>query len=516
MTVREVRYALPGAFDKIVHPRGHALSSKRNAYRRYKRILQELHDAGERRDRAAVTRLRNESRWRLLDMALGALRDRQRVDASFIPSLGSTMSLTVEIDVVEAGRLRTIRRDIQIPVQPRLPTGPDDSWFAGDQHLHTAYSIDAFFLEGTQETVTGYAEAAQAIGLDWIIITDHTNLNFLVWYTPSLFESGETMAQTYRDQNGYLVLQGQEMGIGSPGLFGAAAHMLVYPRTVDSTGFLANPCSGLIFGHVNCEPEQVILDRINDNGGIGFIAHPFDSTLLFYAPWNRNSDAVGWAGVEVLNSAAGVIDDKDFQAIAWWYELLNEIPAPQGGQLAERPDFPTRFPVGIGNSDAHQPARIGNLFSYTRLPEVVRGAGILPRDELMSAFVEGHVVASNGPLVFGEMNGAGTGEVAVVPPGQNALTVTFQTTPEFGPVSDYILVVVVDGSLREWVVLNGTPGFETSVEIDMTLAAPDKFVTVAALSFACVGCEQNEISFVALANPIWLELSAPAPAAPTP
>ena len=32
--------------------------------------------------------------------------------------------------------------------------------------------------------------------------------------------------------------------------------------------------------------------------------------------------------------------------------------APTGGELADRPGFPTRFPVGLGNSDAHEPGLI--------------------------------------------------------------------------------------------------------------------------------------------------------------
>jgi hypothetical protein len=515
VTVREVRYSLSGAFQNVPHPRNHVLWSKRESYRGYKRALEEMHDAGERKDSAAVNRLRDESRRQLLGIGLGALRDRQHVDASFIPKLGSSMNLAVEIDVVEDGQPRTIRRNVLIPVQPSLPTGSDGSWFAGDQHLHTAYSMDAFFLEGTAETVTDYAVTGQTIGLDWIIITDHTNLNFLIWYQPYLFDYGEIMAQTYRDQNDYLVLQGQEMGIGSPGLFGEAAHILAYPRTVDSTGFLPNPCPGLIFGHVNCEPEQVIIDRINDNGGIGFIAHPFDQTPFFYAPWDQNSGAVGWAGIEVFNSDVGVLADPDSQAIFWWHQLLNEIPAPQGGHLAERPDFPTRFPVGIGNSDAHQPARIGNMFTYARLPNVSHGSGMVPREDLMSAFVDGRVVASNGPLVYGEIGGAGTGEVAVVNPGENDLTVNLYTTPEFGPVGDYLIVVFVNGVVRDWLLPDGAPGFQRSEVFDVTMTSPDKFVTIAALRVACDGCSQDELHYAALANPIWLELIAPNLLGPT-
>jgi hypothetical protein len=508
VTVREVRYSLPGAFDQLAHPRRQALSSKRVAYRRYKAILEEMQRAGVRSDRASVARLRNESRLRLLDIAAGAFRDRQPVDAAFIPEVGRVMNLTVEVDLVENGRPRTIRRDVAIPVQPLLPDG-DGSWFAGDQHLHTAYSIDAFFLFGTLENVAQFAATAQTIGLDWIIISDHTNLNFLVWYQPFLFTWGEALAMNYRNQNDYLVLQGQEMGIGSPGPLGEPAHLLAYPFAADSTGFLPNPCPGFITGHLNCEPEQVILDRVNDNGGIGFIAHPFDSGFLFYAPWDQNSGAVGWAGLEIFSSDTGFFKNSDSHALAWWHELLDEIPPPQGGGLADRPDYPTRFPVGLGNSDAHHTTRIGNVFSYARLPGVMHGAGMVPRPDLMSAFVEGRVVASNGPLAYGEIQGAGTGGVAVVFPGENQITLTLETTPEFGPVSDYLIKVFVDGVERQVVPPNGATGFSRTVVVDEVFSPPDKFVTIVAQRFQCEGCPHEELRYLSVANPIWLELSTP-------
>jgi hypothetical protein len=514
--VREVRYSLPGAFDEVAHPRRHLLSSKRRPYRRYKTILEELRRAGDRRDGASVERLGNESRSLLLDITAGTFRDTETVDAHVIPEVGSVMTLAVELDVVEDGELRTIRRDVAIPVQPLLPDGADGSWFAGDQHLHTAYSLDAYFLDGTHENVTQFAAAAQAIGLDWIILTDHSNVDFLVWYRPFLFAFGEAMAKAYRNRNDYLVLQGQEMGLGRPGRFGEPAHLLAYPRDRDSTGYIANPCTRFLFGHANCESEQVILDRINGSGGMGFIAHPFGAGPFFYAPWDRENGAVGFAGLEIFSNSSGLLGDEDMKAISWWYELLNEIPPPEGGRLASRADYPTRFPVGIGNSDAHQPARIGNAFTYARLPEVARGAGMVPRQELMGAFVEGRLVVSNGPLAYAEIEGAGTGEVAAVSPGENEITLTLETTPELGPVSDYEMAVLVNGARRRLVPPDGAAGFLRTIVVEETFSPPDKFVTVAARRIRCDGCAPNELAFVSLSNPIWLELRTPHAAAPEP
>lgn len=503
--VRGVRYFLPGAFDTISHPREHLLKSKRPAYRQYKTVRGELRDAANRRDRAAVERLNAQSQSLLLSINSGTFRDRQRVAASFVPDVGGSLDLTVEIDVIQSGKPRTLRLPVRIPIQPPLP-GNTASWFAGDQHLHTVYSIDALFLEGTIQSVTDYAMTAETVGLDWIIITDHTNLGFLFWYTPPLFTAGEAMAQAYRNTHDYLVLQGQEMGIGSPGFFGEAAHLLVYPRLVDSTGFLPNPCPGLIFNHVNCEPEQVILNRVNDNGGIAFIAHPFDSTFLFYAPWDMNSPAVGWAGLEIFNSDGAVFSTQDQRSVNWWHSLLNNIPPPQGGQLADRPGFPTRFPVGLGNSDAHQPGRIGNTFSYAKMPAVTPGSGMLPRADLMDAFVNGRVVASNGPLVYGEINGAGTGEVASLSPSENQLAITLQTTAEFGPVGDYEIIVFVNGAPRTVVQPSGSLAFQTTITLDDILAPPDKFVTIQARRVSGTG---HGIEYRAIANPIWLEYTLP-------
>jgi hypothetical protein len=508
VAIRGVRYSLPGRVEPVARARNHALPTKRTAYRRYKTLLRQMERAGQRSDAAGVERMRKESHSLLLDMTKDTFRDRQFVDRASIPEIGKVMKLTVEVDVAQRRGVRTISRTVDIPVEPLLPSGPDGSWFAGDQHLHTAYSIDAFFLEGTVDAVTQYATTAQALGLDWIIITDHTNVNFLIWYQPYLFEAGENMAQAYRTQNDYLVLQGEEMGVGAHGLLGAPAHLLVYPRAADSTGFLPNPCSGLA-GALGCEPEQVVIDRVNENGGLSFIAHPFDSQEPFYAPWNQNSGAVGWAGIEIFNADVGPLADPDVQAIAWWNQKLNEIPPPQGGQLALRPDYPTRFPVGLGNSDAHHITKIGNTFSYARLPGVTQGS-MVPREALMNAFIEGAVVASNGPLAYAEIAGASTGEVAAVGPGPTPVTLTLETTPEFGPVSDYVLAVFVNGTLRRVIQPDGATGFQRTVVVDEAFSPPDKFVTVASQRFQCGGCPLNRFDSVSLANPIWLEFANPA------
>ena len=140
VALREIRYTLPGAFAPVRHPREVALPTRRAAFRGYKAVQKELHEAGASEDEAAVSRLSARSESLLRSITRGSRRDRQRVEASFVPEVGSTLSLTVEIDVVEPSGPRTLRRVVDILVAPPLPSGPDGSWFAGDQHLHTLFS----------------------------------------------------------------------------------------------------------------------------------------------------------------------------------------------------------------------------------------------------------------------------------------------------------------------------------------------------------------------------------------
>jgi hypothetical protein len=449
--------------------------------------------------------------------------DRYQVPAHQVPAeVGSTLQLLVEIELIEDGSRRVVNRTIEVPVQPPLPSGDEwatqwrydprngvlepregtatldsASWYAGDQHLHTTYSLDALVLNGTVENVTDYATTAELMGLDWIIITDHSNVH-VTWdgtdyYTPGQFAEGSAQAAAYTSQNPLLALYGQEMGAGQSGLFSLPSHYLAYPFANDSTGYLENPSSGLLFGLANCEPEQVIIDRVNNAGGFGFIAHPFDSGSLAFAEWDFDNGATGWSGLEIWSDTNGQIKGTDDQALSKWHDLLNAIPDPQQGQLADRPDFPNAFPVGLGNSDAHEPGLIGATFTYAWMPGFSRA-------EVTGALLEGRCVVSNGPLLFGELNGARIGEVAFLLKGDNDLDLSLATTAEFGPVGDYELTVDVNGVARAVVPPSGDAGFSMTVRlIGLNLDSADKFVTLRADSADGV--------FHAITNPIWLQFT---------
>jgi hypothetical protein len=132
----------------------------------------------------------------------------------------------------------------------------------------------------------------------------------------------------------------------------------------------------------------------------------------------------------------------------------------------------------------------------------------------MDAFVNGRCVASNGPLVFGQINGAGTGEVAIVSAIQNQLAVTLQTTSEFGPVGDYKITVLVNGLERSVIPPSGSPDYQTTIVLQNLLGPPDKFVTLRAERADSIGGAPSGVVFQAIANPIWLEFSISDPVNP--
>ena len=135
---------------------------------------------------------------------------------------------------------------------------------------------------------------------------------------------------------------------------------------------------------------------------------------------------------------------------------------------------------------------MGATFTYVRMNSVTR-------ENLMIALVTGRAVASNGPLLFGHINGEGIGDVATGIGEGVEMEITLQTTAEFGPVGDYTITVNVNGKPRTVIPLTDGSVFSTIIQVDgLDFALPDKRVTIRADSL--------DGNWHAFTNPIWIEL----------
>ncbi|HZK25179.1 MAG TPA: CehA/McbA family metallohydrolase [Oscillospiraceae bacterium] len=132
----------------------------------------------------------------------------------------------------------------------------------GNIHIHSTHSDGA----GTIEEIT---QAAAAVGLDYLIITDHQTL-------AGLAQEGY--------QQGVLVLCGSEIN-----------------RT--SHHYLALGIDEEVPN--NDDQPQKVIDAVNEQGGLGFIAHPYETGSPFVLdgityPW-ENWQVEGFCGIEVWN-----------------------------------------------------------------------------------------------------------------------------------------------------------------------------------------------------------------------
>jgi hypothetical protein len=210
---------------------------------------------------------------------------------------------------------------------------------AGVIHVHSLYS------DGTG-TVPEIAAAAEASGLDYVLLTDH-----------------DTLRAKERGEEGWhesvLVLVGEEVSpLGEN-------HYLAFglERPIRHRG-------------LSC---QQIVDGVNEQGGFGFLSHPFSKGSERFRrargiPW-RDFDATGYTGVELWSF---VTDSAE--RIGGIADVLRFIAAPQ--RFVDNPPrnnleqwdrlCARRRCVGLGGIDAHQiGVRIANrvplrLMAYKR------------------------------------------------------------------------------------------------------------------------------------------------------
>ena len=216
--------------------------------------------------------------------------------------------------------------------------------YTGVIHIHTKYSDGA----GTFEDI---ARAANAQRLDYLITTDHNTLRPLRegkqgWY-------GTT-----------LVLVGTEIST-------RGGHYLALNVTEE-------------IDHHKL-PTQRIIDEVNRQGGLGFIAHPYYKKRR-WTDWTVH----GFIGIEGYNVAHDTLDENWFRLALWTLSVPAE---PFYLSIIDRPYDPLRKwdeliaqggrVVGIGGSDAHEIRALGLKFApYDIMFRLARTHLLIPADTL--------------------------------------------------------------------------------------------------------------------------------------
>ena len=189
----------------------------------------------------------------------------------------------------------------------------------GNLHIHTTYS------DGTAD-YDALVETAVNAGLDFVIVTDHNT------FTPQ--HSGW--------HNNLLVLTGEE--IHDPGRPNAN-HLLVFGAGVGMAVHGGDP--------------RKLLAAVREQGGLSFIAHPFEHSGVFTREPDINWvawDADEFHGLEIWNYMSEFKSYIRNRAAALFYAFLPRLAIT--GPYRETLDrwdqlMAKRSVTGIGGSDAH-------------------------------------------------------------------------------------------------------------------------------------------------------------------
>lgn len=217
----------------------------------------------------------------------------------------------------------------------------DKGWFLGDNHTHTKYS------DGSG-SVSENIWAMRSKGLSYMTLTDHNNSN---GYDESKSVKGE----------GELIIKGNEFSSGS----GHAVMMNV--KDNKNYGSLS---------------KDNLIKEVENYNTLIYAAHPCFNAI----PW-KLEDYKGLNGIEVWNGSWGPKNKFNKDAFELWDKLNKD-----GNHL-----------YGVGESDAHSPNEIGNVYLKTY-------ADKFDLDSIIEGQKKGHMYGTNGPSLDIRVNNAMMGD----------------------------------------------------------------------------------------------------------
>lgn len=224
--------------------------------------------------------------------------------------------------------------------------------YRGDCHVHSTFS------DGVG-TVADIAEWMQRAGLDFLFVTDHS-----------------TVAQKRECRRHPNLWWGQEPGMDSYHL-----GILNLDRRLTLTGDLASDYS-----------------RAEKAGGLAYVPHPagwFPTTRYSREQMDVLNTLGDSFAIEIINGANNLFDCFDVTdalSVRLWDKHLR-----RGKRV-----------IGLGNTDAHLPQAIGDVWNGVLAQE-------LSRESIVTALRQGRLFVSDGPVVELSIAGAGMGEVLQAP-----------------------------------------------------------------------------------------------------
>ena len=276
-------------------------------------------------------------------LGMGAIRPQHSAACGWLLA-GCACLLLIGCSLMPLSSLRpqgTRPKDVRV-----IDDGYED--YIGVMHIHTVYSDGA----GTFEEL---ARIANAQRLNFLIVTDHNTLKPLRegkqgWHGMTLILVGTELST----RNGhYLALN--------------------VTQEIDALAFTT----------------QEVIDQVNLQGGLGFIAHPFGRRR--WDDWSVR----GFTGIEAYNTSHDTLDENRVRLVLWTLTVPTE---PFYLSILDRPYEPLHqwdvlIPrhgkvVGIGSADAHEYRVFGLKFApYEVMFRFVRTHLLIPSAALTESLI---------------------------------------------------------------------------------------------------------------------------------
>lgn len=397
---------------------------------------------------------------------------------------GDIINISIIIKIVYDEEEYFLNKNHEILISEPLPSPPHNSpgWYAGDQHVHSEYSsnmLDIINHFGFLDSIPEMVQAAKNRNYNWVIFTEHSFADDSD--SKEEWEEGEAECDQ-EDTITFKCHYGQELSFDTQGL-GDTEHYLYYDS---SHSFIEADCLAGS-GYTVCDLDAADgIYYVNNNGGLGFIAHPYGEIVpslgAEWEDWNLS----GFSGLEIINSEFNedslLSINNPGGDIDSWREFLEEETDPSDG-----------FMVGISSSDAHQTDEF-NSFSYCYI-----NSENFSESEIIESIEGGHCIATTGPFISFTLEENIIGDVATnVLSGTNPLNIQASTTGEFGELG--LLYIYVDDTLEKIIPLSGLYYFDT---VDIDLDTDDKYIRMEIYTD-----KENSRGYThrAYTNPIWIDV----------